>query len=96
MDASAAAGHRRGATSAPAVAVLRLCLAERVRLPELARTAWEHGPAITYANFHAFPAARQQRGEIQYDDAQLTAEHFFGSLLGHLQLKVAFGITDRS
>lgn len=84
----------RGATSPQAVAVLRISLAERDRFPKLAQAVWEHGPAITYSNFRTFLLDRRARGQLTFNDAQLTAEHFFGSLLGHLQLKVAFGMTD--
>jgi TetR/AcrR family transcriptional regulator, mexJK operon transcriptional repressor len=83
----------RGVTSPQGVAVLRICLGEYGRFPELARVVWEHGPAVTYANFRAFLEDRQRRGELTVEDPQLAAEHFLAGIVGHIQLKVAFGIT---
>ncbi len=83
-----------GVWSQSAVAVLRLCLGEFNRFPELAETVWEAGPARTYANFRAFIAERQRRGEIAVDDPQIAAEQFIGGLVGHQQLKVAFGMGE--
>ena len=83
----------RGVWSESAAAVLRLTLGEHNRFPELARTVWEAGPARTYASFHAFVAERERRGELQVDDPQVAAEQFLGGLVGHQQLKIAFGMT---
>lgn len=84
----------RGVTSPQAIAVLRICLGEYGRFPELARVVWEHGPAITYTNFQAFIRERQRRGEVNVDDPQLAAEQFIAGLVGHIQLKVAFGMAE--
>lgn len=84
----------QGVWSPGAVAVLRLCLGEYGRFPELARTVWMVGPTRTYANFHAFIAERQRRGEIVVEDPQIAAEQFLGGLVGHIQLKIAFGMAD--
>ncbi len=77
-----------------AVDTLRLALGEYNRFPELARTVWEHGPAVSYTNFRVFIERRQKRGELRYDDAQLTAEHFLAAIAGHIQLKVAMGMCE--
>ena len=84
----------QGVWSPGAAAVLRLCLGEYGRFPELAHTVWTVGPTRTYANFCAFLTERQRRGEIVVDDPQIAAEQFLGGLVGHIQLKIAFGITD--
>ncbi len=76
-----------------AVAALRLCLGEVGRFPELARTVWAHGPAKSYENFRGFVSLRCERGELAVDDTQLAAEHFLGTIAGHIQLRVAMGIT---
>lgn len=81
-----------GVWSPEAIAVLRLCLAEIGRAPDLVRDIWDHGPARTYAHFREFVAERTRRGEIHVDDAQIAAEQFIGGLVGHVQLKIAFGI----
>jgi len=84
----------RGVNSPEAIAVLRLSLGEYGRFPELARVVWDHGPAVTYANFHAFIRERQRRGELDVDDPQLAAEQFLAGLVGHIQLKIAFGMAE--
>lgn len=81
-----------GVTSPHAVILLRLALAEYNRFPKLGETLWNCGPTVTYRNFKAFLKRRQKLGELSFDDAQLAAEHFFGSIVGHIQLKVAMGI----
>lgn len=83
-----------GVTHPRVIALLRLSLGEYGRFPELAREVWDHGPAITYANFHEFLAEREARGEVQVEDRQLAAEQFIAGLVGHIQPKVAMGITD--
>jgi AcrR family transcriptional regulator len=84
----------QGVWSPGAAAVLRLCLGEYGRFPDLAHTVWTVGPTRTYANFRAFLVERQRRGEIVVDDPQIAAEQFLGGLVGHVQLKIAFGMTD--
>lgn len=84
----------RGVWSEPAIANLRLCLGEFNRFPELAHALWEAGPTRTYANFKAFVAERERRGELVVDDPQIAAEQFIGGLVGHQQLKIAFGLTE--
>lgn len=84
-----------GVWSPEAAAVLRLCLGEYHRFPQLARTVWEHGPAITYRRFHEFLAERQRRGDVvAIDDPQIVAEQFLAGLVAHQQLKIAFGLAD--
>ena len=84
----------RGVWSPESIAVLRLSLGEYGRFPELARTVWDHGPAVTYANFHLFLDERERRGELKVDDKQLAAEQFIAGTVGHIQLKIAFGMTS--
>jgi TetR/AcrR family transcriptional regulator, mexJK operon transcriptional repressor len=84
----------RGVVSGQAVAVLRICLGEHGRFPELAKVVWEHGPAITYGSFRAFVEERQRRGELDVPDPQLAAEQFLAGIVGHIQLKVAFGVAE--
>lgn len=81
----------RGVTSERAVTLLRVCLGEFGRFPELARVVWTHGPEVTYARFRAFLEQRTLAGELSVDDPQLAAEHFMAGLVGHVQLKVAMG-----
>jgi AcrR family transcriptional regulator len=88
-------GFLQGVSSPRAVALLRLCLGEYGRFPQLSRVVWEHGPAVTYANFQRFLQEREQAGEIgSIEDYQFAAEQFIAAIVGHLQLKVAMGIAD--
>ncbi len=66
-DALAAIGEAalRGVLSPTAITVLRLCLGEAGRFPELARTVWDHGPAVTYDNFRGFLADRVRVGRAR-------------------------------
>ncbi len=80
--------------SAPALGMLRLCLSEVNRFPQLARALWEHGPARSYALFAEFLVDRCARGELEVDDVQLASEHFLAAIAGHIQLKVAMGIAE--
>lgn len=80
--------------SEQAIAVFRLCLGEYGRFPELARVVWDHGPAVTYANFHRFLEDRRDRGEVEYDDVQFASEQFIAGIVGHLQPKIAMGIAE--
>jgi TetR/AcrR family transcriptional repressor of mexJK operon len=81
----------RGVVSDRAVALLRLCLGEYGRFPELSRVVWEHGPAVTYARFRAFLDARVRAHELVVPDTQLAAEQFLAGIVGHLQPKFAMG-----
>lgn len=92
--ATIGAAALRGVVSPRAVAILRLCLGEYGRFPELARTVWDHGPAVTYANFRRFLEERERRGELRVEDTQLAAEQFIAGIVGHLQPKVAMGVAD--
>ena len=56
---------------------------------------WERGPAVTYARFKAVLAERERRGEIRVPDRQIAAEQFIGGLVAHVQMKLAFGMTER-
>ncbi|MCA9679161.1 MAG: TetR/AcrR family transcriptional regulator, partial [Myxococcales bacterium] len=80
--------------SAPAIGMLRLCLGEVNRFPDLARALWDHGPARSYAVFRAFLEDRRDRGELDVDDLQLASEHFLAAIAGHIQLKVAMRIAE--
>lgn len=83
-----------GVVSPMVATVLRLCLGEYGRFPELSRVVWEHGPAVTYANFRSFLEERERRGEVRVEDTQLAAEQFIAGLVGHLQFKVAMGMAE--
>ncbi|MEZ4266519.1 MAG: TetR/AcrR family transcriptional regulator [Myxococcota bacterium] len=84
----------RAVVSPGAVTLLRLCLGEFGRFPQLAQIVWEHGPAVTYADFARFLDTRRSRGELAVDDLQLASEHFLAAIAGHIQLKVAMGMRE--
>lgn len=85
----------RGVTSERAVILLRLCLGEYGRFPQLAHVVWSHGPEVTYDRFRTFLDARTKCGELCVEDAQLAAEQFIAGIVGHIQLKVAMGEASR-
>lgn len=82
----------RAALSETAIALLRLALGNVNRFPQLAAVVWHAGPGTSYPNFRAFLEARRKLGEVDFDDAQLAAEHFLAGLVGHLQPKIALGV----
>lgn len=81
----------RWVSSERAVTLLRVCLGEYGRFPDLSRVVWTHGPVVTYGRFREFLAARTARGELKVEDTQLAAEHFMAGLVGHVQIKIAMG-----
>ncbi len=75
------------------VVLLRLALGEFTRFPELARTLFDRGPAVSYARLTQFLAAKRELGEIDVPDLAIAAEQFIGGIVGHQQLRVALGVS---
>ncbi len=88
-----AIGHAtaRAALGEQATVLFRLAVGEYERFPELARTMFEQGPAVSYARLRDFLAHRVAAGEIEIDDLQIAAEQFLGGIVGHQQLRRALG-----
>jgi AcrR family transcriptional regulator len=84
------------ALSEQAIVLLRLALGEVTRFPELGRTLFERGPAISYGRFRVFVAAKHAAGDVHVPDLDIAAEQFIGGIVGHQQLRKALGISQPS
>ena len=73
--------------SPDSLALHRLLIAESVRFPELGRLSYESGPRRVVEGLARFLQARAGRSGLAIPDPALSAEQFFGTLLGLLQLR---------
>lgn len=89
-------GIAAAALSEQAIVLLRLALGELTRFPELGRTLFERGPAMSYRRFRVFVAAKHAAGEVHVPDLDIAAEQFIGGIVGHQQLRKALGISQPS
>ncbi|MDH4280039.1 MAG: TetR/AcrR family transcriptional regulator [Acidimicrobiia bacterium] len=80
------------ALSDRAIVLLRLASGEYNRFPELAQTLFDLAPGRSYERFGAYLQAKQARGEVVVDDAQIAAEQFLAGIVGHLQLRMLLGV----
>lgn len=71
-----ATGYLGIVTQEPIVQLRRLVIGEANRLPELARTFYEHAPARTLAAIADSFARLADRGLLELDDPAFAAEHF--------------------
>ncbi|MDW3219241.1 MAG: TetR/AcrR family transcriptional regulator [Acidimicrobiales bacterium] len=76
------------ALSERAIVLLRLAVGEQNRFPELARLLFDLAPQRSYERFVAFLELKRERGEVDFEDAQIAAEHFLAGLVGHQQLRM--------
>lgn len=81
-----------GAMSERTTVLLRLALGEHNRFPQLGRTLFEHGPAVSYGRVRRFLAVQRDLRRIDVNDLQIAAEQFLGGIVGHQQLRVALGV----
>lgn len=82
------------ALSERAIVLLRLAVGEHSRFPELAELLFHLAPRRSYERFTAFLETKRSRGEVDFDDAQIAAEHFLAGLVGHLQLGMLLGVYE--
>ncbi|HEU0198291.1 MAG TPA: TetR/AcrR family transcriptional regulator [Nevskiaceae bacterium] len=73
------------------LSLLRLVIAELPRFPELGRTFYDSGPAVTLKNLTGFIERRIARGELRARDAAVAAQHFISLLRGDIQWRVLMG-----
>lgn len=59
---------------------------------ELARHFYQTGPAISLARIAAFLKRQHDEGRLNIPDPMQAAEHFFGLLNGHTQLRGLLGV----
>lgn len=68
------------------LALHRLVVAESARFPELGRMVYESGPRRLLERLARFLEGRDGRDGLAFPAPELSAEQFFGSLLGFLQI----------
>lgn len=73
--------------SSSSLALHRLIIAESNRFPELGRLTYETGPRRIVSRLARFLEAQKERSGLRIDDPDISAEQFYGSLLGFLQLR---------
>lgn len=72
--------------SPDSLALHRLILAESARFPELGRLSYESGPSRIVARLAQYLGAHHGHGGLSIPEPELSAEQFYGMLLGFLQL----------
>lgn len=72
--------------SPSSLALHRLVVAEAARFPELGRLSYECGPQRIVKDLARFLETQAQRGTLAVPDPELSAEQFYGILLGFRQL----------
>lgn len=78
------------------LAIQRLVIAELPRFPELGRTFYDRGPAVTLKNLTNFVRARMARGELRVKDPAVAAQHFISLLRGDIQWRALMEQMDVS
>lgn len=79
------------ALSERAIVLLRLAVGEHNRFPDLSRLLFDLAPRRSYERFVLYLKAKREQGRVDFDDAQIAAEHFLAGLVGHLQLRMLLG-----
>ncbi|WP_158045042.1 TetR/AcrR family transcriptional regulator [Skermanella pratensis] len=80
--------------SAPAVAILRVVVAESARFPDLGRIFFNSGPNQMRQSLGSYLATAAAHGRIDTDDPGRAAEHFIGMLQTPVHFSVLFGVKD--
>lgn len=73
--------------SPSSLALHRLVVAESTRFPELGRLSYESGPRRIVARLARFLEGQAKRNGLSIPEPEVSAEQFFGTLLGFLQLR---------
>ncbi|MDO9439966.1 MAG: TetR/AcrR family transcriptional regulator [Beijerinckiaceae bacterium] len=77
------------------LALYRLIVTESARFPELGRSLYMSGPRRAVTQLADFFRAEMAHGRLHMPDAEIAAEHFFGMLNGHNQLRALMGVAAR-
>ncbi len=80
--------------SPDAISFYRMVLASATRFPDLGRAFYAAGPDRISAQLAEYLRALAANGTLDADDPRLAAEHFFGMVLGHLDLRLLLGLTQ--
>lgn len=61
---------------------------------EMGRHFYQTGPAVSLARIAAYLKRQHEQGQLNVPDPMLAAEHFFGLMNGHAQLRGLLGVAD--
>ena len=75
------------------IALRRLVIGEGARLPKIARTYYEHGPALSIKQLEQYLKIENSRGSLKIDDAHLAATMFAGMLMHYMYLRTLFSVS---
>lgn len=70
----------------------RIVVAEAARFPDLARTFYQSGPAVTIARIAEYLTQLDRAGLLRVPDPATAAEQFLGMLKSHLHLRLLLGM----
>jgi TetR/AcrR family transcriptional regulator, mexJK operon transcriptional repressor len=76
------------------LALYRIVLSEAGRFPELGRIFYESGPSRVAAALADYLARQHDQGVLGTPYPRVSAEQFFGMVLGQIHVRLMLGITD--
>lgn len=80
--------------SAGPLSLYRTVLAEAPRFPELGRNFYQAGPGLVVQALADYLARQHALGVLDVPHPRISAEQFFGMVLGHNHLRILLGLTD--
>lgn len=75
-----------------AQAMFRICVSERQRFPDIARSFYESGPEMGRKRLQEVFALGLSRGELKIDNLTIAAEQFSDLSKSHLWVRAVFGV----
>ena len=79
-------------TTAQALGLYRMVVAESAAKKEIAELFWRSGPSNVRATLSQYLAGQVQRRVLRLDDPEQAARHFMGMLLGTLHMECVLGL----
>ncbi len=79
-------------TSASALSLNRLIIAEAPRIPEIAEQYWKLGPGRSREFLAEFFDRQIERGQLQLPDSHKAADHFLEMLSGTIRFQCLTGV----
>lgn len=76
------------------LALYRVVLSEAGRFPELGRTFYESGPSLVANALADYLARQHELGVLETPRPRVSAEQFFGMVLGQIHVRLMLGISD--
>ena len=76
------------------LSLYRVVLAEAGRFPALGRTFYQSGPDKVAAALADYLARQHKAGVLDVPNPRVSAEQFFGMVLGHTHIRLLLGITE--